>query len=113
MMMHLRYPNAHTHWFSCFLLHIFVDIKDERFGEILTRVFLERFIANRPHPWGVCMTFIQLLRNPIYDFWSRDFVRVSPEITALLESVRLQCFPSECSQLISCLQIANSLFSQP
>lgn len=47
----LRYPNAHTHFFSCVLLALFVDSKSEAVREQVTRVLLERLIVNRPHPW--------------------------------------------------------------
>lgn len=86
-MIHLRYPNAHTHWFSSLLLFLFNEVKTDRFQEIATKVLLERFIVHRPHPWGALVTFIELLRNPKYDFWNKDFVRVAPEISILLESV--------------------------
>lgn len=87
MVLHLRYPNAHTHWFSSLVLHLFVEVKDERFREVMTRVLLERFIVHRPHPWGALVTFIELLRNSKYEFWNKEFIRVAPEVTMLLESV--------------------------
>ena len=87
MVLHLRYPNAHTHWFSSLLLHLFLEVKDDRFCEVMTKVLLERFIAHRPHPWGALVTFIELLRNTKYDFWSKDFIRIAPEVTLLLENV--------------------------
>ena len=71
------------------MLHLFAEIKNGRFQEIVTRILLERFIVHRPHPWGALFTFIELLRNPDYDFWSKDFVREVPEVTLLLESVSL------------------------
>ncbi|TDL27216.1 Not1-domain-containing protein [Rickenella mellea] len=94
IVLHLRYPNAHTHWFSSLLLYLFSEVKDERFKEIMTKVLLERFIVHRPHPWGALVTFIELLRNPKYEFWSRDFIRVAPEVTLLLESVARSVFQS-------------------
>ncbi|KAJ8507174.1 hypothetical protein ONZ45_g10423 [Pleurotus djamor] len=92
--LHLRYPNAHTHWFSSLLLHLFLEAKDDRFREVVTKVLLERFIALRPHPWGALVTFIELLRNPKYDFWSKDFIRIAPEVSLLLESVYTSLFQS-------------------
>lgn len=89
VVMHLRYPNAHTHWFSSLLLHLFLEVKDDRFREVMTKVLLERFIVHRPHPWGALVTFIELLHNPKYDFWSKEFIRVAPEVTLLLDSVSL------------------------
>ncbi|KAF5387155.1 hypothetical protein D9615_001699 [Tricholomella constricta] len=85
--LHLRYPNAHTHWFSSLVLHLFSEVKDNRFQEIVTTTLLERFIVHRPHPWGALVTFIELLRNSKYDFWHKDFVKVAPEVTMLLDRV--------------------------
>lgn len=48
--------------------------------EQITRVLLERLIVNRPHPWGLLITFIELIKNPIYKFWDHDFVHCAPEI---------------------------------
>lgn len=87
IVLHLRYPNAHTHWFSSLLLHLFMEVQDERSKEILTKVLLERFVVHRPHPWGAVVTFVELLRNPKYEFWNKDFIRVAPEVTLLLENV--------------------------
>ncbi|KAL1669392.1 CCR4-Not complex component, Not1-domain-containing protein [Schizophyllum commune] len=87
MTLHLRYPNAHTYWFCSLLLHLFTEVEDEKFQEIMTRVLLERFMVHRPHPWGAVMTFVELLRNPKYNFWSKEFINVAPEVSMLLESV--------------------------
>ncbi|KAI6043010.1 Not1-domain-containing protein [Pisolithus marmoratus] len=87
LVLHLRYPNAHTHWFSSLLLHLFLEVKDDRFREVMSRVLLERFVVHRPHPWGALATFIELLRNSKYDFWTKEFIRVAPEVTMLLESI--------------------------
>ncbi|KAI0075480.1 Not1-domain-containing protein [Panus rudis PR-1116 ss-1] len=95
MVLHLRYPNAHTHWFSSLMLHLFHEVKVDRFREVMTKVLLERFLVHRPHPWGALVTFIELLRNPKYDFWNQDFIRVAPEVTLLLENVSsAPIFPS-------------------
>lgn len=48
--------------------------------EQITRVLLERLIVNRPHPWGLLITFIELIKNPVYKFWDHDFVHCAPEI---------------------------------
>ena len=87
MVLHLRYPNAHTHWFSTLILYLFLDASDDSLREIITRVLMERFVVHRPHPWGALVTFIELLRNPKYDFWSKGFVRAAPEVTLLLDGV--------------------------
>ncbi|KAK7023882.1 Not1-domain-containing protein [Favolaschia claudopus] len=92
IVLHLRYPNAHTHWFSSLLLHLFAEVKDERFREIMTKVLLERFVVHRPHPWGALVTFIELLRNPKYEFWTKDFIRIAPEVSLLFNSISQSVF---------------------
>jgi len=59
--------------------------------EQITRVLLERLIVNRPHPWGLLITFIELIKNPRYNFWSHGFTRCAPEIEKLFESVARSC----------------------
>merc|ERR1719160_1034167 len=60
----LRYPNNHTHYFSCVLLYLFAEATSEYIQEQVTRVLLERLIVHRPHPWGLLITFIELIKNP-------------------------------------------------
>lgn len=56
-----------------------------------TRVLLERLIVNRPHPWGLLITFIELIKNPVFKFWNHEFVHCAPEIEKLFESVARSC----------------------
>ncbi len=81
----LRYPNSHTHYFSCTLLYLFAEANSEYIQEQITRVLLERIIVNRPHPWGLLITFIELIKNPIYRFWSHEFVHCAAEIEKYVE----------------------------
>ncbi|ORY06821.1 Not1-domain-containing protein [Basidiobolus meristosporus CBS 931.73] len=83
----LRYPNNHTHYFSCVLLYLFAEGSQESIKEQVTRVLLERLIVNRPHPWGLLITFIELIKNPRYNFWSHSFTRCAPDIESLFDSV--------------------------
>jgi CCR4-NOT transcription complex subunit 1 len=87
----LRYPNAHTHYFSCMILLLFGDATSEMVREQITRVLLERLIVNRPHPWGLLITFIELIKNPRLEFWSHSSTRSTPEIERLFESVSRSC----------------------
>ncbi|XP_011168409.1 CCR4-NOT transcription complex subunit 1 isoform X1 [Solenopsis invicta] len=87
----LRYPNSHTHYFSCTILYLFAEANTEAIQEQITRVLLERLIVNRPHPWGLLITFIELIKNPNYKFWSHEFVHCAPEIEKLFESVARSC----------------------
>lgn len=97
----LRYPNSHTHYFSCTLLYLFAEANSEAIQEQITRVLLERLIVNRPHPWGLLITFIELIKNHNYKFWNHDFVHCAPEIEKLFESVARSCMqqkqPSSCN----------------
>ncbi len=47
---HLRFPNAHTHYFSCAILSLFTEAGSELIQEQITRVLLERLIVNRCGP---------------------------------------------------------------
>lgn len=87
---HLRYPNSHTHYFSCVILGLFKE-GTELVQEQVTRVLLERLIVHRPHPWGLLVTFIELMKNPRYSFWDHSFTRCTPEIHKVFESVASSC----------------------
>merc|ERR1719427_1517996 len=94
----LRYPNSHTHYFSCCLLYLFSEANTEAIQEQITRVLLERLIVNRPHPWGLLITFIELIKNPTFKFWSHEFVQCAPEIQKLFESVAKSCMVAGAGQ---------------
>jgi CCR4-NOT transcription complex subunit 1 len=87
----LRYPNSHTHYFSCVILFMFSEAKSEAVKEQITRVLLERLIVHRPHPWGLLITFIELIKNPSYNFWSHGFTHCATEIERVFESVARSC----------------------
>ena len=89
----LRYPNSHTHYFSCVLLYLFAEVGDEVIKEQITRVLLERLIVHRPHPWGLLITFIELIKNPRYNFWQHKFTHCAEDIKQLFESVARSCMP--------------------
>ncbi|KAI9825613.1 MAG: hypothetical protein M1832_000957 [Thelocarpon impressellum] len=83
----LRYPNSHTHYFSYALLFMFgSDQNDQEESDVrqqITRVLLERLIVHRPHPWGLIITLLELLKNPAYLFWELPFIKAAPEIERL------------------------------
>jgi len=87
----LRYPSSHTHYYSCVMLYLFSEAKDEGVREQVTRVLLERLIVHRPHPWGLLITFIELIKNQRYQFWSHPFTRCATEIEKVFESVARSC----------------------
>jgi CCR4-NOT transcription complex subunit 1 len=94
----LRFPNSHTHYLSCVLLFIF-QASNEYVREQITRVLIERLIVNKPHPWGLLITFIELIKNKTYDLWKHDFVRSSREIEQLFQSVARFCLPQQQGQI--------------
>ena len=81
----LRYPNSHTHWFSSAILHLFgTDQTDQQESDVrqqITRVLVERLVVHRPHPWGLIITLLELLKNPIYVFWELPFIKAAPEVS--------------------------------
>uniref|UniRef100_A0A0K0EDC4 CCR4-NOT transcription complex subunit 1 n=1 Tax=Strongyloides stercoralis TaxID=6248 RepID=A0A0K0EDC4_STRER len=83
----LRHPCSHTLYFSKAFLYLFKEIGQINIQEQLTRTLFERIICLRPHPWGLLVTFIELIRNPTYNFWSYDFVTCAPELNRLLSCV--------------------------
>lgn len=54
-------------------------------------MLLERLLVNRPHPWGLLITFIELIKNPQYDFWGHGFTKCAPDIERLFDSVARSC----------------------
>jgi CCR4-NOT transcription complex subunit 1 len=85
----LRYPNNHTNYFCHTLLHIFgverVDQQDSDIRQQIVRVILERLNVNRPHPWGMLITLLELDRNTAYKFWDLPFIAASPEVRTTVE----------------------------
>lgn len=41
--------------------------------------------------WGLLITFIELIKNPRYSFWRRNFTRCAPELERVFESVARSC----------------------
>lgn len=91
----LRFPNTHTHFYSYALLHLFgaSDSESQQLGvqETITRVLLERLLVHRPHPWGLIITLLEILKNRNYAFWELPFVKAAPEVRAIVQSVHFIC----------------------
>ncbi|CAF4847609.1 unnamed protein product [Rotaria socialis] len=84
----LRYPNSHTKIFSKLIVSLFeLPSQGYKLQELITRVLFERLIVNRPHPWGLLVTFIEIIKNPKYNFENLEFTKCEPDIQALFESV--------------------------
>ena len=74
---------------------MFQDCGRDDVREQITRVLLERLIVHRPHPWGLLISFIELIKNPRYKFWSYGFTRCASEIEKVFESVARSCMCAE------------------
>lgn len=87
----LRWPNAHTHYFSCALIHLFGPPNNDPqvldVQQTITRVLLERLLVHRPHPWGLIITLLEILKNRTYAFWDLPFVKAAPEVERLFNAL--------------------------
>ncbi|KAL2677919.1 CCR4-Not complex component, Not1-domain-containing protein [Phyllosticta citricarpa] len=82
----LRWPNSHTHYFCYAILHLFGSRGDQTNLDVqqqITRVLLERLLVHRPHPWGLIITLLEILKNRDYQFWDLPFVKAAPEVERL------------------------------
>ena len=98
----LRYPNSHTHFFRFALLHLFQNSPmpdTDAVQEQITRVMLERLIVHRPHPWGLLTTFIELIKNPKFNFWKHRFTHGTPEIEKVFDTVARSCIGTSAAAL--------------
>ena len=75
------------------MLYLFSESKSVAVKEQVTRVLLERLIVNRPHPWGLLITFLELIKNQRYGFFTYPFTRCATEIEKVFESVARSCLP--------------------
>ncbi|KAJ1021633.1 hypothetical protein NDA16_003770 [Ustilago loliicola] len=78
----LRFPSSHTAYFSSAILQLFSESEDELVREQIVRVLLERLIINRPHPWGLLVTFMELMKTQRH-----RIPRAPDEIQLLLNNI--------------------------
>jgi len=74
IMNQIRYPNPITFYFINLIFSIFSGQNDENLQEQIIRIFVERLIIERPHPWGIMYTFIELIRNKNF-FRTKQFFK--------------------------------------
>jgi len=70
----LRYPNNHTYYFACIILYLFVESNKEIIQEQIAKILFERLQVHRPHPWGLIISFRELIQNPKYGFMKKSFI---------------------------------------
>jgi CCR4-NOT transcription complex subunit 1 len=82
----LRFPNAHTHFFTGVLQVLFLE-PDAGLSlqEQIARILLERLVASLPHPWGVIHTFVELVQN--HSLLTKPFAQGVPEIERVYRSL--------------------------
>lgn len=118
----LTYPCVITYFFHHMILVMFQEFSenwdDEKFAtlssnsvhektagekikEVISRVLLERLIVHRPHPWGIMVTFIELVKNPIYKLWEYDFTRATPDIERVFQAILHNCLGTDLEILSS------------
>ena len=87
MVNQLRYPNSYTQYFSSAILHLFgTDLADQQESDVrqqISRVLLERLHVIKPHPWGLVITTLELIKNQEYAFFQLPFIKASPPVNAL------------------------------
>lgn len=76
----LRYPNSHTHWFSCILLHFVGSAtlwgdQREAIKFNISCVLTKRAMSYNPIPWGILVTFLELVSNSEYEIFSSPFIK--------------------------------------
>jgi CCR4-NOT transcription complex subunit 1 len=80
----LRYPNSHTHYFTQALIEIFGnDLDDQEENDIrqqITRILLERMIAQWPQPWGLVIVIHEIIKNEKCLFFELPFIKAAPEV---------------------------------
>ena len=83
----LRYPNSHTVYFCYALFHLFrAGQNDQMSSDIqmqIMRVLMERYVAHRPHPWGLIVALLELFKNRDYRLWDLPFMKALPDVSRL------------------------------
>lgn len=85
----LRYPSKFTLRNISLILMIYENYNN--FRELVISCILERLVSHKPHPWGLMVTFLEIIRNETYAFWSEKFINRSPEIRNLFDSIAKTC----------------------
>lgn len=97
----LTYPCTTTNYFYAVVMALFEDLPAQQspsrarehlvLRECITRVLLERLIVHRPHPWGVMVSFIEIVKNPQFGFWDLPFTRATPDVERVFEAISRSC----------------------
>ena len=88
----LRFPNNHTFYFSCIILFIYAEAGREIIQQQISQIFLERLQTCGPYPWGLMISFRELIQNPKFAFMRKQYIRDHPQSIAHLFQGRLRNF---------------------
>lgn len=86
MVNQVRYVNAHTHYFSGAVQHFFGSGTEE-LQQTIMRVLAERLGAPRPHPWGVIVMVLELLKDPTLKIFDLPWMKTAPQVESMLMSL--------------------------
>lgn len=79
----LRYVNGQTQYFSTALTHMFTVCPEEIQQQIMA-VYVKRLAVPRPHPWGLIISVLELIKNQTYDLWALPWVKTQPQVESML-----------------------------
>ena len=83
MINQVRYVNAHTHYFSGAVQHLFGS-GTEDLQQTILRVLAERLVVPRPHPWGVIVMVLELLKDPALNIFDLPWMKTAPQVESML-----------------------------
>ncbi|WPG99271.1 general negative regulator of transcription subunit 1 [Acrodontium crateriforme] len=83
MINQVRYVSAHTQYFSTAVQHMFTTGSEDLQQQIM-RVLVERLLVPRPHPWGIIVMVLEMVKNPAYDIWAFPWMETAPQVKSML-----------------------------
>ncbi|KAK5169697.1 CCR4-NOT core subunit cdc39 [Saxophila tyrrhenica] len=86
MLNQVRYVNAHTHYFSTALQHFFTS-GNEDVQQAIMRAICERLGVPRPHPWGLIVMVLELVKNPAVNVFELGWMKEAKQVEDMLMSL--------------------------
>ncbi|KAK5117970.1 hypothetical protein LTR62_004014 [Meristemomyces frigidus] len=86
MVNQVRYVNAHTHYFATALTHMLTIASPEVQEQVLLSIE-ERLMAPKPHPWGILVMMLEIIKSPSINIWELPATKASPQISQMLHSL--------------------------
>ncbi|KAL1311432.1 hypothetical protein AAFC00_001593 [Neodothiora populina] len=86
----LRHPNSHTLFYITTVMNLFKTTND-KIQQQIARVLVERLMTARPHPWGLIVTMMELIKNnEETNILELEWMKASPEIERMFYSIAAQ-----------------------